>query len=467
MRHQDGKEAEADKVTPMDMNASSFLGSFGSLVHKVDSSFLENVGCLQDSALMTPGDKEEKEKDQKSTVLDFLNRYHGDHWSSSLNSTAVKMNRKSNARDPQSTACIPSDIDSTRPTLIHHRPMISDSWASLVAATKNNFRSVESLFGEVVVPPCSCSSDDNRSRTSQQPSVGVMENLNHPNDQPSLVTTIGPPSNMNNDSLVKESSTVSGKTSSDNSSNTGSFGIENDDISFLKEGNHVNAAAAAAAEDSGDVLDDHEDVLDDAKEQKGDNKQLWLLKVFAFLVIMGAVVSMAIGAQKRIQENNKEINAWEGQPSAELSLSEVAPGKFDRYDWKELPLLVNTAATTLGYNADTWGNDHDSNVPIKCIFWSDMSSTKQTAAGYLGYDSFSWNERVFQDCVYEGWYDDFDWVDLPLEIQEAVTVMGYNQSLWDSDSETSVTNKDWVDLTQEEIDALGKLGWVAYWWTVI
>lgn len=42
-----------------------------------------------------------------------------------------------------------------------------------------------------------------------------------------------------------------------------------------------------------------------------------------------------------------------------------------------------------------------------------------------------------------GKYDDEDWDDLPADVQEAATKLGYTKLLWDNDGEAECEEKDW------------------------
>ena len=136
------------------------------------------------------------------------------------------------------------------------------------------------------------------------------------------------------------------------------------------------------------------------------------------------------------------------------SLWVVYSGIFDDYDWIELPPRAQVAAAALGYDQNTWDND----IPI-CTFWSKMTPAEQDAVVELGENAESWNTAVFEGCVDEGWYDEVLWSELPWEIKSAAALLAYNQSLWDSGSETFITEKDWSALTQEQQDAAWELGW--------
>ncbi len=45
------------------------------------------------------------------------------------------------------------------------------------------------------------------------------------------------------------------------------------------------------------------------------------------------------------------------------------------------------------------------------------------------------------------------------EAREAATFLGYTKKMWDKDKEPAITNKDWEELTKEQQDAFGVLGY--------
>jgi hypothetical protein len=65
------------------------------------------------------------------------------------------------------------------------------------------------------------------------------------------------------------------------------------------------------------------------------------------------------------------------------------PGKYDGYDWDELPQDVQEAAKVLGFNAKLWDDDK---MPDECDeYWKDLTPEQQSAAAKLGYDQTSWD----------------------------------------------------------------------------
>lgn len=64
-------------------------------------------------------------------------------------------------------------------------------------------------------------------------------------------------------------------------------------------------------------------------------------------------------------------------------------GKYDDYDWKELPAEVQKAAETLGYNKKMWDKDKSPDSEDKD--WDELTAAEQEAAKVLGYDQKSWD----------------------------------------------------------------------------
>eukprot|EP00977_Amphora_coffeiformis_P015903 scaffold4786_cov198-Amphora_coffeaeformis.AAC.15 len=64
-------------------------------------------------------------------------------------------------------------------------------------------------------------------------------------------------------------------------------------------------------------------------------------------------------------------------------------GKYDDYDWAELPAEAKKAAQTLGYDKKKW--DGDAKVPAEEKDWVELSTGEQAAATTLGYTQASWD----------------------------------------------------------------------------
>mgnify|MGYP005843900121 CR=1 FL=1 len=59
--------------------------------------------------------------------------------------------------------------------------------------------------------------------------------------------------------------------------------------------------------------------------------------------------------------------------------------------WEDLPMDIQVAATTLGYDADTWNND--TWVATSDKFWVELTQEEQESATVLGYDQETWDGR--------------------------------------------------------------------------
>eukprot|EP00539_Tryblionella_compressa_P002138 CAMPEP_0178740286 /NCGR_PEP_ID=MMETSP0744-20121128/4504_1 /TAXON_ID=913974 /ORGANISM="Nitzschia punctata, Strain CCMP561" /LENGTH=68 /DNA_ID=CAMNT_0020393039 /DNA_START=44 /DNA_END=250 /DNA_ORIENTATION=- len=65
------------------------------------------------------------------------------------------------------------------------------------------------------------------------------------------------------------------------------------------------------------------------------------------------------------------------------------PGKYDDYDWDELPKEIQDAAKVLGFTKKLWDNDEE---PDECDeYWKDLTPEQQAAAKKLGYDQKMWD----------------------------------------------------------------------------
>jgi hypothetical protein len=61
-------------------------------------------------------------------------------------------------------------------------------------------------------------------------------------------------------------------------------------------------------------------------------------------------------------------------------------------DWSRLPIEVQRAALTMGYNEIVWKNGNQS--PVDDMYWEDMSPKLRAAARKLGFHADSWNRVV-------------------------------------------------------------------------
>lgn len=88
-----------------------------------------------------------------------------------------------------------------------------------------------------------------------------------------------------------------------------------------------------------------------------------------------------------------------------------------------------------------------------------------TKRGY-NHELFKYIERYSnsQAQTPEELYYHLDWVDLPPEIQDAYSVLGYNQNAWDKGLEVEADNTDWADLSPEQVNAALFIGYTEMLW---
>ncbi|CAJ1949759.1 unnamed protein product [Cylindrotheca closterium] len=140
---------------------------------------------------------------------------------------------------------------------------------------------------------------------------------------------------------------------------------------------------------------------------------------------------------------------------------------YDEYDWDDLPLKIQEAATVLGYTGQMW--DADAEPASSNKDWEELTLEEQEAARKLGFNRRKWDSDQSGVTEEENrssstGYDDYDWDELPLAIQEAAKVLGYTKRMWDTDKEPASSNKDWVELKSEEQEAALKLGYDQIKW---
>ena len=56
-------------------------------------------------------------------------------------------------------------------------------------------------------------------------------------------------------------------------------------------------------------------------------------------------------------------------------------------------------------------------------------------------------------------YSDYDWVELPTEVQKAAATLGYDNEAWDNDKEPKICDKYWGELKDNEKAAAAVLGY--------
>ena len=66
-------------------------------------------------------------------------------------------------------------------------------------------------------------------------------------------------------------------------------------------------------------------------------------------------------------------------------------GKYDDYDWDELPAAVQQAATVLGFTEKIWDDEGETAASEKA--WDELNQVEQAAARTLGYNQSTWDEE--------------------------------------------------------------------------
>ena len=127
--------------------------------------------------------------------------------------------------------------------------------------------------------------------------------------------------------------------------------------------------------------------------------------------------------------------------------------KYLDYTWNRLPHGARSAATNLGYNQNLW----DSDGWVECCdkWWEDLNYSERENAIALGWDQSAWDNN----------YEDNDWVQLPQQVMNAVSSLGWNQQMWDSDEwPESIKHKHWDQLSPDQQKALHVLGYYRSKW---
>lgn len=130
-----------------------------------------------------------------------------------------------------------------------------------------------------------------------------------------------------------------------------------------------------------------------------------------------------------------------------------AETKYEDVMWEKMPKKVQEAATTLGYDKDSWNEDRW--VPhVSDKWWDDFSDEQKEAAKTIGWDQSAWDSK----------YEDKNWKDVPEHVQKAATSLGFTQEMWDSEGWPESTKKWWDDMSKDEQAALMTFGYCKHTW---
>ena len=146
--------------------------------------------------------------------------------------------------------------------------------------------------------------------------------------------------------------------------------------------------------------------------------------------------------------------------------------------WRELPPEIQGAFATLGWNETTW--DEEIPPPSEDMDWDELSLEMQEAAELIGYTQTSWDdeeesmssENIFYDNLNTtnavvadaGYYEDYDWDELPQEVQAAARILGWDKELWDNDGTAFSDKLSWDQMSVELQEAAAILGYDQISW---
>lgn len=147
--------------------------------------------------------------------------------------------------------------------------------------------------------------------------------------------------------------------------------------------------------------------------------------------------------------------------------------------WRDLPPVIQEAFAILGWNEATWdAGDESLSPPSEDMDWADLTPEMQAAASLIGYTQQTWDADDLNEVggledgmIIDGinddsattdadYYEDYDWVELPPNVQEAAMILGWNQALWDSVNGTTWSEDVfWDELPDEAQKAAAVFGY--------
>jgi len=172
------------------------------------------------------------------------------------------------------------------------------------------------------------------------------------------------------------------------------------------------------------------------------------------------------------------------------AIPEENVGKYDDYDFSELPGPVREAAERLGYTQSIW--DKDGTIPNESKDWVELTEAEQKAAGILGITQDLWDKDSDSSSSKNGcatWnehtaysspsrpdesvpnqmhtknsftkYGEYDFDELSPEIQNAALVLGFTKNIWNkgySQNFSPCEGKPWDSLSSKQRSAALALG---------
>jgi len=97
------------------------------------------------------------------------------------------------------------------------------------------------------------------------------------------------------------------------------------------------------------------------------------------------------------------------QNSRPEEIEDNGEGKYDDYNWDDLPTEVKNAAEVLGWSSNMWDDDEEDPESYE-VYWNQLAPDQQQAAVVLGYTEPSWNEEEDEN-------DDDDFTETEEEIE--------------------------------------------------
>ena len=130
---------------------------------------------------------------------------------------------------------------------------------------------------------------------------------------------------------------------------------------------------------------------------------------------------------------------------------------------------MQDAASLLGYTKEIWDADEGTQEvpPSETSPSSSLSNSNSTSTVSEGTETTvsEGTELIEEDTAEIGIYDNYGWDELPLEIQEAATTLGYSQNIWDLGIGVAFSEAlFWDELSPEEQAAAALLGYSKQSW---
>ena len=124
--------------------------------------------------------------------------------------------------------------------------------------------------------------------------------------------------------------------------------------------------------------------------------------------------------------------------------------------WDELTTEMQEAATFLGFTQVTWDADPVPSPPLNSTFT------------FVGEPSIN-GTNVTQEASLAviGMWDNYGWTELPQDIKEALSTLGYDQKIWNYGGAAFSDALMWEELTPEQQVAAAKLGYNLQLWNGI